>query len=234
MPTYVDNFGRCRVPNIALTLLIIPAGIASITSLVTISMPYWSPAAIAFFAPPASLVAFAATPIGMGILAGFAALFALVAVLTILQVIANNEISEMKGPKVVLVVDLKKECNLVLQVTKEDYEHITTNYQKMNEQGQPVPDEFCIGFTRSEGKKVRIIGKNNEPILSGNYVGLLIASVEVKDSGNYVSQEELADQLRALGLGTGDDDETVLSITPRSKVKKPKAEDRKEEKVSAL
>lgn len=234
MPIYVDNFGRCRVPNIALTFLIIPAGIASITSLVVISMPYWSPAAIAFFAPPASLVAFAATPLGMGILAGFAALCALVAVLAISHVIANNEISEMKGPKVVLTVDLRKKCNLALQVTKEDYEHITTNYQKMNEQGQPVPDEFCIGFTSPEGKKVRIIGKNNEPVLSGNYVGLLITSVEVKDSGNYISKKQLVDQLRELGLGTGDDDTKEFSITPRSKVKKPKAEDRKEEKVSAL
>ncbi|WP_341807793.1 hypothetical protein [Wolbachia endosymbiont (group E) of Neria commutata] len=212
MSTYVDNLGRCRGKNIALTFLIIPAGLSSIASLVTISMPYWSPAPIAFFAPPAPLVAFAATPLGMGILAGFAALFALMAVLAISHVIANNKISEMEGPKIVLC----NERSLILEVQKTngDYEYITTKYQRKNDDDKLIPNEFCMGFTNSEGERVRIVFTNNKPILSGNYVGLLIASVEVKGSNdNYVLKEDLEDQLSALGLGTGDNDKKEL-ITP--------------------
>ncbi|WP_264718675.1 hypothetical protein [Wolbachia endosymbiont (group A) of Lasioglossum morio] len=105
--------------------------------LAILSTPLWRPSTC-------KLAAFAATPLGMGVLAFVAAALTYLAIYAISK---NNEISELKALKVI------KDG---LLVTKDAFREIARNNQVKDEEGKVEKDKHYIDFSL-EGKNYRII-----------------------------------------------------------------------------
>lgn len=141
----------------------------------------------------APLAAFAATPLGMSVLA-----FVAVALIysAISAIIKNNEISELKAPKVV-----EKDGKVMLQVTKEVYEEIKANNQNKDKDGKTVEGEYRINFSL-EGKDYYVTGKIGDGKAEfGDTVFLDINSLAVKnDKGEFEPIADQSKKLEELGL----------------------------------
>ncbi|WP_395463606.1 hypothetical protein [Wolbachia endosymbiont of Cantharis cryptica] len=139
----------------------------------------------------------------MGILAAVAV--ALIG-LAIYAINKNNEISELKAPKIVI-----KDSKAMLQVTEKEREYIEANNQNKDKEGNAVVGEYRIDFTNSEGKKYYVIVTSEKSTKQGDVVFLSIKSQEMKgDDGKYVAINE-SDLLKALGLGTEETDGKVFN-----------------------
>ncbi len=183
MLTFKNHRGQFHKTNTALvaltTLYVIGAAVA-------LSSPYW----VSSTCTLAPLAAFAATPLGIGVLATVA--IALVG-LAIYAISKNNEISELKAPKIVV-----KDDKVMLQVTKEVYEEIKKNNQHKDEKGNVEEGKYYIDFSL-EGKNYRII-VGDQPINTlGNTLSFNIDSLEVKNKeGKFEAAKE--GQNETLGL----------------------------------
>ncbi|WP_264376836.1 hypothetical protein [Wolbachia endosymbiont (group B) of Aricia agestis] len=155
MLIFKNHRGQLHKTNTALLVL---TSLYVIGAAVALSSPYLMSSTYIL----APLAAFAATPLGMSVLA-----FVTVALisLAIYSFMKNNEISELKAPRIVAG---SSQRYLMLQVTNKDLEFIEKNYK--NENG-----EYTIDFTNSKGEvfkaesygQIRYIG-NPDPILLGN------------------------------------------------------------------
>ncbi|MGL9717643.1 MAG: hypothetical protein ACR5K9_02950 [Wolbachia sp.] len=144
----------------------------------------------------APLAAFAATPLGIGILATVAV--ALIG-LAIYAIMRNNKISELKAPKIV-----NEKGQLVLLLTRDVLDEVKENNQHKDEKGQLIANEYCLYFNL-EGKSYRVIVGDNATDELGNTLLLNINSLEVKnDEGKYVPISDKSKQLEELDLNKND------------------------------
>ncbi|APR98107.1 type IV pilus modification PilV family protein [Wolbachia endosymbiont of Folsomia candida] len=210
MSTYVNHRGEYRGTNIGLTF---GATISTLSTLAAIG------AGIAIFMKPALLLSIGltlpATLVALGILAISLAAVALLAIYSIRK---NNQISEMKGPKIVVC-----KSHDVLVVTREDYKFIEENLKNSDDNS-----EFRIDLTTSKSKGVYVAGKYD----SANKLGdSMMIKIDVKGSdGNAITGEQLR---KTLGFKDGSS-ELPIDILPSPKVEalkveKPKAEEQAKE-----
>ncbi|MBR9984077.1 MAG: hypothetical protein MUP48_06600 [Wolbachia endosymbiont of Homalodisca vitripennis] len=187
MPIFKNHCGQFHKTNTALVAL---TSLYVIGAAVALSAPYW----VSSTCTLAPLAAFAATPLGIGVLAFVAV--ALVG-LAISAISKNNEISELKAPKIVI-----KDDKVMLQVTKEVYEDIKANNQNKNEKGEVIKDEYRISFSLLAGKDYYVTGKFGDGKAEfGDIVSLDINSLAKKnDKGEYVPISDNKKQLEELGL----------------------------------
>ncbi|WP_241653843.1 hypothetical protein [Wolbachia endosymbiont of Nilaparvata lugens] len=173
----------------------------------------------------APIAVFAATPLGISVLA-FAAVA--LASLAIYFIIKNNEISEPKIPSIVI-----ESCkgDLFLKAKDEDFEYITKHKQNKNQDGSVIPDEYRIDFAFKD--KSYYITAKNESGISDNNSCLKINSLAVKnDEGEFKLIDGSDQQLKTLSLGSGENDakELTIQFQPNSSVKSPEAEQQKNER----
>lgn len=182
MLTFKNHRGQFHKTNTALATF---TALYVIGAAVALSAPYWV-SSTSMLAP---LAAFAATPLGIGILAIVAVALVSSAMYAISK---NNKISEFKAPKIVVDGEAK------LLVTKEVYEEIKKNNQHKDEKGEVIKDEYRIYFSL-EGKNYRII-VGDQPINTlGNTLSFNIDSLEVKNKeGKFEAAKE--GQNETLGL----------------------------------
>lgn len=186
MPIFKNHCGQFHKTNTALVAL---TSLYVIGAAVALSSPYW----ISSTCMLAPLAAFAATPLGIGVLAFVA--IALTS-LAISAIIKNNEISELKAPKIFI-----KDNKVMLQITKEVYEDIKANNQNKNGKGEVIKDEYRINFSLA-GKDYYVTGKFGDGKAEfGDIVSLDINSLAKKnDKGEYVPISDNQKQLEELGL----------------------------------
>ncbi|MGY5877526.1 hypothetical protein [Wolbachia endosymbiont of Nasonia giraulti] len=150
---------KTNIAIVALTSLYV------IGTAVALSTPYWV-SSTSLLAP---LAVFAATPLGISVLA-FAAVA--LASLAIYFIIKNNEISEPKIPSIVI-----KSCegDLFVKVKDEDFEYIKKHNQNKNQDGSVIPDEYRIDFIlESHSYYITATSKemdNNNGLLKINSLG---------------------------------------------------------------
>ncbi|MDR2609317.1 MAG: hypothetical protein LBC06_01830 [Rickettsiales bacterium] len=185
MPIFKNHRGQFHKMNTALVAL---TSLYVIGAAVALSSPYWASS----YPVLAPLAAFAATPLGIGILATVAVALIGLAVYAISK---NNEISELKAPKIVI----NNEGQLLLMLTRDVLKEIKENNQHKDEKGKEIEGQYCIYFTNSEGKECRVIISNKmSPLSMGNSLYLPIHSLEVKNKeGKY---EDMQQQVATLGL----------------------------------
>ncbi|MDE5057652.1 hypothetical protein OZD61_02460 [Wolbachia endosymbiont of Drosophila bocki] len=128
---------HCGQPHKANTVFVAFTAIYVMGGLAILSTPLWRPSTC-------KLAAFAATPLGMGVLAFVAAALTYLAIYAISK---NNEISELKALKAI------KDG---LLVTKDAFREIARNNQVKDEEGKVEKDKCYIDFSL-EGKNYRII-----------------------------------------------------------------------------
>lgn len=145
------------------------------------------------------------------------------------SIMKNNEISELKAPRIVA-----GSCQryLMLQVTDKDLEFIEENYK--NENG-----EYVIDFTNLKGEvfkaesygQIRYIG-NPDPILLGNTKLLDLHQLYKKNGDGIFEEINCGQELETLGLGVEENDakEVTIEFVPSSIVKSPKVEHEKPER----
>ncbi|WP_254229671.1 hypothetical protein [Wolbachia pipientis] len=187
MLIFKNHRGQLHKTNTALLVL---TSLYVIGAAVALSSPYLMSSTYIL----ARLAAFAATPLGMSVLA-----FVTVALisLAIYSFMKNNEISELKAPRIVAG---SSQRYLMLQVTNKDLEFIEKNYK--NENG-----EYTIDFTNSKGEvfkaesygQIRYIG-NLDPILLGNTKLLDIHQLYKKKGDSTFEQINCGQELKTLGL----------------------------------
>lgn len=190
MLTFKNHCGQFHKTNTALVAL---TSVYVIGAAVALSSPYWV-SSTCTLAPLAAFAAFAATPLGIGILATVAVVLVGLAVYAISK---NNKISEVKAPRIA-----KDDNNgILLQVTKEVYEEMKANNQNKSEKGEVIKDEYRLNFSL-EGKNFYVTGKiGNGKAVSADTVPLDINSLAVKnDKGEYVPISATEKQLEELGL----------------------------------
>ncbi|MCM1001074.1 MAG: hypothetical protein KTV72_01915, partial [Wolbachia endosymbiont of Melophagus ovinus] len=112
MPIFKNHRGQFHKMNTALVAL---TSLYAIGAVVALSSPYWASSYPAL----APLVAFAATPLGMFMLAAPAIILAGLALYAISK---NNEISELKAPKLIV-----HNGQVMLQVTRDVFEEMKEN-----------------------------------------------------------------------------------------------------------
>ncbi|KAB2978256.1 hypothetical protein DEF52_02045 [Wolbachia endosymbiont of Nasonia oneida] len=134
MLTFKNHCGQLHKAN---TVFVAFTAIYVIGGLAILSTPLWRPSTC-------KLAAFAATPLGMGVLAFVAAALTYLAIYAISK---NNEISELKALKVI------KDG---LLVTEDAFREIVRNNQVKDEEGKVEKDKHYIDFSL-EGKNYRII-----------------------------------------------------------------------------
>ncbi|WP_419215117.1 hypothetical protein [Wolbachia endosymbiont of Rhagoletis cingulata] len=205
---------KTNIAIVALTSLYV------IGTAVALSTPYWV-SSTSLLAP---IAVFAATPLGISVLA-FAAVA--LASLAIYFIIKNNEISEPKIPSIVI-----KSCegDLFVKVKDEDFEYIKKHNQNKNQDGIVIPDEYLIYFSL-ESKSYYITATSKE--MDNNNGLLKINSLGRKnDKGEYELIHEHGKKLETLGLGSEENDakELTIRIVPSSIVKSPEAEQQKNER----
>ncbi len=186
MLIFKNHRGQFHKTNTALVAL---TSLYVIGAAVALSAPYWV-SSTSMLAP---LAAFAATPLGIGVLAFVA--IALTS-LAISAIIKNNKISEVKAPKIVT-----KDDNIMLQVTKEVYEEMKKNNQNKDKDGNVVKDEYRINFSLGD-KNYYITGEIGDGKAAfSDTVFLDINSLAVKnDKSEYVPIDDKSKQLEELGL----------------------------------
>lgn len=187
MLTFKNHHGQFHKTNTALVAL---TSLYVIGAAVALSSPYW-------VSSTSMLAAFAATPLGIGVLAFVAIVLTSLAIYAISK---NNKISEVKAPKIV-----KDNDKAELLVTKEVYEDIKANNQNKNEKGEVIKDEYRIYFSL-EGKDYYVTGEIGDGKAAfGDTVFLGINSLAKKnDKGEYVSISDNEKQLEELGLNKGE------------------------------
>ncbi|UIP92787.1 hypothetical protein JSQ73_000055 [Wolbachia endosymbiont of Anopheles demeilloni] len=204
--------------NIALAAL---TSLYVIGTAVALSTPYWV-SSTSLLAP---LAVFAATPLGISVLAFVAV--ALVS-LAIYSIIKNNEISELRAPR---IVTGSYQRYLMLQVTDKDLEFIEEIYK--NENG-----EYIIDFTNSKGEifKAASYGQikykdNPDPILLGNTKFLDLHQLYKKKGDSIFEQINCRQELETLGLGVEENDakEVIIRFVPSSIVKSPEVKHKEEQ-----
>lgn len=220
MLIFKNHRGQLHKTNTALLVL---TSLYVIGAAVALSSPYLMSSTYIL----ARLAAFAATPLGMSVLA-----FVTVALisLAIYSFMKNNEISELKAPRIVAG---SSQRYLMLQVTNKDLEFIEKNYK--NENG-----EYTIDFTNSKGEifKAKSYGQiryvnNPEPILLGNTKLLDLHQLSKKNGGGIFEEINCGQELEMLGLGTKEDDakEVIIRFVPSSIVKSPEVEREEPERL---
>lgn len=220
MLIFKNHRGQLHKTNTALLVL---TSLYVIGAAVALSSPYLMSST--YMLVP--LAAFAATPLGMSVLA-----FVTVALisLAIYSFMKNNEISELKAPRIVAG---SSQRYLMLQVTNKDLEFIEKNYK--NENG-----EYTIDFTNSKGEvfkaesygQIRYIG-NPDPILLGNTKLLDIHQLYKKKGDSTFEQINCGQELKTLGLNVEENNvqELTIEFVPSSIVKSPKVEHEKPERL---
>ncbi|OAM00684.1 hypothetical protein [Wolbachia endosymbiont of Dactylopius coccus] len=186
MLTFKNHRGQFHKTNTALVAL---TSLYVIGAVVALSAPYWV-SSTSMLAP---LAAFAVTPLGMGILAVVAV--ALIG-LAMYAISKNNEISELKAPKVIFG---EGEKEVALLVTKEVYEEIKKNNQVKDEKGKVKDGKYYIGFSL-EGKNYRIIIGDQFDEAAGNTLILEIDSLEVKNKEGKFETVNKTEWKKTLGL----------------------------------
>ncbi|WP_264336687.1 MULTISPECIES: hypothetical protein [unclassified Wolbachia] len=220
MLIFKNHRGQLHKTNTALLVL---TSLYVIGAAVALSSPYLMSSTYIL----APLAAFAATPLGMSVLA-----FVTVALisLAIYSFMKNNEISELKAPRIVAG---SFQRYLMLQVTNKDLEFIEKNYK--NENG-----EYTIDFTNSKGEvfkaesygQIRYIG-NPDPILLGNTKLLDLYQLYKKNSDGIFEEINCGQELETLGLGVEENDakEVTIKFVPSSIINSPKVEHEKSERL---
>ncbi|MGL9759401.1 MAG: hypothetical protein ACR5LA_11920 [Wolbachia sp.] len=184
MPIFKNHRGQFHKTNTALVAL---TSLYVIGAAVALSAPYWV-SSTSMLAP---LAAFAATPLGMGILAVVAIALIYSAISAISK---NNEISEVKAPKIVIHSNQAK-----LLVTKEVYEGMKENNQVKDEKDEVEKGKYYINFSL-EGKSYRIIVGDQHDVLAGNTLLLNINSLEVKNEEGKFETVNKTEWKKTLGL----------------------------------
>ncbi|WP_353280525.1 hypothetical protein [Wolbachia endosymbiont (group B) of Silvanus unidentatus] len=223
MLIFKNHRGQLHKTNTALLVL---TSLYVIGAAVALSSPYLMSSTYIL----ARLAAFAATPLGMSVLA-----FVTVALisLAIYSFMKNNEISELKAPRIVAG---SSQRYLMLQVTNKDLEFIEKNYK--NENG-----EYTIDFTNSKGEvfkaesygQIRYIG-NPDPILLGNTKLLDIHQLYKKKGDSTFEQINCGQELKTLGLNVEENNvqELTIEFVPSSTVKSSKVEQQQQEEGKPL
>lgn len=189
-------------------VLIVLTSLCVIGAATTLSAPCWMSSA--------SMIG----PIGTNLLATVT--IALIVSITY-SIMKNNEISELKAPR---IVTGSYQRYLMLQVTDKDLEFIEENYK--NENG-----EYTIDFTNSKGEifKAESYGQiryndNPDPILLGNTKLLDLHQLYKKNGDGIFEEINCGQELAMLGLGVEKNDakEVTIEFVPSSIVKSPKVE----------
>ncbi|WP_264729875.1 hypothetical protein [Wolbachia endosymbiont (group B) of Episyrphus balteatus] len=214
MSIFKNHRHKANIALVALTSLYV------IGTAVALSTPYWV-SSTSILAP---IAVFAATPLGISVLA-FAAV-ALVS-LAIYSIIKNNKISESKTPNIVII---SKERGLFVKVENEDFEYIKKHNQNKNQDGNVISDEYRIDFSLgSNSYYITATSKemnNNDGLLKINSLG------RKNDEGKYDLINEYEKKLKTLGLDSEENDakELTIKLVPSSIVKSSKVEQQKEGK----
>lgn len=221
MLNFKNHRGEYNKANIGLAS---SAAISVIAAIATISMPYWGLATTSILA---------ATPLGIGVLAGFAVLFAALAGLAVYAINRNNKISEMEGPKIISCGMLGSrgiignDCAVYLCLTQKDYEYIKQNHF--------ISGERRINFTNPEGEACYLIYKHFDGLsIFSNTLYLEIDSLGVKDkNGKDKVLKDTKEQLSALGLGIRRNGKKEISITfaPSPTVEAPQVQQKEPSQV---
>ncbi len=183
MSIFRNHRGQLRKMNVALVAL---TSLYVVGATAAFSAPHWVSSTSAL----TPLAAFAATPLGIGILATVAV--ALVG-LAMYAISKNNKISELEAMK--FVVD---SGNVKLQVTKKEFEYIKRNNKNRDKDGRIVEGEYRIDFANSEGKECYVIVTSEKSQEMGNTLLLNIRSLNMKSNeGKYVAQTDMS---KTLGL----------------------------------
>lgn len=177
------------------TALVALTSLYAIGAVVALSSPYWASS----YPVLAPLVAFAATPLGMGILATVTV--ALIG-LAVYAIIKNNKVSEEKAPKI---------TQEGLLVRRDVYEEMKENNQVKDDNGNAKPGQYYIVFNL-EDKNYRVIVGDKFTKELGNTLLFAIDSLEVKGAdGKYAPVTGKNKELEALGLKEqGDEINTYL------------------------
>lgn len=196
-------------------VLIVLTSLCVIGAATTLSAPCWMSSA--------SMIG----PIGTNLLATVT--IALIVSVTY-SIMKNNEISELKAPRIVTGSYQKY---LILQVTNEDLEFIEKNYK--NENGK-----YTIDFTNSKGEvfKAESYGQikykdNPDPILLGNTKLLDLHQLYKKNDDGIFEEINCGQELETLGLGVEENDakEVTIKFVPSSIINSPKVEHEKSERL---
>lgn len=174
MLTFKNHRGQFHKTNTALVAL---TSLYVIGAAVALSSPYWV-SSTSMLAP---LAAFAATPLGMSVLAFVAVALICLAVYAISK---NNEISELKAWKIVSVSDTQS----VLQITKGKLKYIEENNKNKDKDGNLIDDEYRIDFVNQKGKEGYVIVQEAISGRLPDITLLLIKSRAMKndEGGEYV------------------------------------------------
>lgn len=185
MLTFQNHCGQFHKTNTALVAL---TSLYVIGAAIALSAPYWV-SSTCMLTP---LAAFAATPVGIGILAIVAVALTSLAIYAISK---NNKTSELKAPKIVI-----KDGTVMLQVTKEVHEDIKANNQNKNEKGEVIKDKYRINFSL-EGKNYYVTGEIGDGKAEfGDTVFLGINSLEVKNKEGKFETVDKTEWNKTLGL----------------------------------
>ncbi|MDR1139872.1 MAG: hypothetical protein LBJ80_03055 [Rickettsiales bacterium] len=181
MPIFKNHRGQFHKMNTALVAL---TSLYVIGAAAALSSPYWASSYPAL----APLAAFAATPLGMGILAFVAIALTGLAIRAIIQ---NNEISELKAPKLI-----KDGEDVRLLVTRDVFEEMKKNNQVKDDNGNAKSGQYYIDFNLGD-KNYRVIvdGKSEE---LGNTLLLGISSLKAKDSNGKYTLDSLKEVKKEL------------------------------------
>ncbi len=183
MSIFRNHRGQLRKMNVALVAL---TSLYVVGATAAFSAPHWVSSTSAL----TPLATFAATPLGIGILATVAV--ALIG-LAMYAISKNNKISELEAVKI--VVD---SGNVKLQVTKKEFEYIKRNNKNRDKDGRIVEGEYRIDFANSEGKECYVIVTSEKSQEMGNTLLLNISSLNMKSNeGKYVAQTDMS---KTLGL----------------------------------
>ncbi|MGL9688610.1 MAG: hypothetical protein ACR5K6_02465 [Wolbachia sp.] len=200
MPIFKNHRGQFHKMNTALVVL---TSLYVIGAAVALSSPYWA-SSCPVLAP---LATFAATPLGMSILA-----FVAIALtgLAIRAISKNNEISEEKAPKI---------TKDGLLVRRDVYEEMKKNNQVKDDNGNAKSDQYYIDFNLGD-KNYRVIIGDKLDEERGNTLLFKTYSLEMKGTdGKYAPVANKNKELEALGLKQSSDEiNTYLgklsSVTP--------------------
>ncbi|WP_353285388.1 hypothetical protein [Wolbachia endosymbiont (group A) of Beris morrisii] len=184
---------HCRQFHKTNTALVALTSLYVIGAAVALSAPYWV-SSTSMLAP---LAAFAATPLGIGILAIVAIALVSSAIYAILK---NNEISELKAPKIVVNNDRKNSKETALLVTEDILMEMARNNQVKDEEGKVEKNKYYIDFSL-EGKNYRIIVSISQFINRlGNTLLFKIDSLEVKNKEGKFETVDETEWNKTLGL----------------------------------
>ncbi len=196
MLTFKNHRGQFHKTNTALVAL---TSLYVIGAVVALSSPYWV-SSTSMLAP---LAAFAATPLGMSVLAFVAV--ALVS-LAIYSISKNNEISELKAWKIAIV-----HAHPALQITEGELKYIEENNKNKDKDGKDIDGEYRVYFTNQKGEEGYVVATSGEGKEEGDALFLAIKSQAIKDNnGKYTSigHDKL---MNILGIGVKENDAKVFN-----------------------